>query len=159
AQPWFPFLERHHYIHHVDTEANVNFLLPLADWLFGTLRCSLTAEELARHGSLAEARAPPRGMSVPSRGGGRPRGFRTTAEKGGSRHENRAGRPQAGGQREAEGPAQESGARPPWPAHDVPAGAGGAVETRQVPRLDPVGPGPGRAAGGRDPDQGEGPRV
>jgi hypothetical protein len=47
AQPWFAFLERHHYIHHVDTEANENFLVPLADWLFGTLRLSLTEEEKA----------------------------------------------------------------------------------------------------------------
>jgi hypothetical protein len=73
AQPWFPFLERHHYIHHVDTEANVNFLLPLSDWLFGTLRRSLTAEELARHGSLAEARAHPRGMSELAKEVARPR--------------------------------------------------------------------------------------
>jgi hypothetical protein len=61
AQGWFRFLEEHHYIHHVDTEANVNFLLPLADFLFGTLRQQLTPEELARHGSLAEARARPVG--------------------------------------------------------------------------------------------------
>src|SRR5262245_33800268 len=42
AQPWFRFLENHHYIHHVDTKANANFLLPLADWLFGTMRRSQT---------------------------------------------------------------------------------------------------------------------
>jgi sterol desaturase/sphingolipid hydroxylase (fatty acid hydroxylase superfamily) len=47
AQPWFAFLERHHYIHHVDTEANENFLVPLADWLFGTLRRSITDQERA----------------------------------------------------------------------------------------------------------------
>lgn len=29
AQPWFAFLDRHHYIHHVDLGANLNFLLPL----------------------------------------------------------------------------------------------------------------------------------
>jgi hypothetical protein len=34
----FARLRRHHYIHHLDTEANVNFLVPLADWAFGTLR-------------------------------------------------------------------------------------------------------------------------
>jgi hypothetical protein len=67
AQPWFRFLEGHHYIHHVDTEANVNFLLPLADWLFGTLRRTLSPEELARHGSLEEAKAHPTGRSEPSR--------------------------------------------------------------------------------------------
>jgi len=38
AQPWFGFLARHHYIHHVDFEANMNFLIPIADWLCGTLR-------------------------------------------------------------------------------------------------------------------------
>jgi hypothetical protein len=73
AQPWFRFLEVHHYIHHVDTEANVNFLLPLADWLFGTLRRRLTDEELARHGPLEEARARPVGMSEPAHTVARPR--------------------------------------------------------------------------------------
>lgn len=66
-QAWVQFLDRHHYIHHVDTEANVNFLLPLADWLFGTLRRSLRPEELARHGSLEQARAHPLGRSEPAR--------------------------------------------------------------------------------------------
>lgn len=40
AQAWFGFLARHHYMHHVDVEANLNFLIPIADWLFGTLRLS-----------------------------------------------------------------------------------------------------------------------
>ena len=57
AQPWFAFLDRHHYIHHVALGANLNFLLPLADLLFGTLRTQLTAGELARHGSLHDAKA------------------------------------------------------------------------------------------------------
>lgn len=65
-QQWFRFLEVHHYIHHVDMEANVNFLLPLADWLFGTMRRTLTDEELVRHGSLEEAKANPVGMSEPA---------------------------------------------------------------------------------------------
>jgi hypothetical protein len=39
-------LRRHHYIHHVDTEANANFLVPLADWAMGTLRLSLTDGEM-----------------------------------------------------------------------------------------------------------------
>jgi hypothetical protein len=55
-QGWFLFLDRHHYIHHIDTEANVNFLLPLADLLFGTLRPSLTSAEEARHGTWEAAR-------------------------------------------------------------------------------------------------------
>jgi hypothetical protein len=54
---WFRFLDEHHYIHHVDTEANVNFLLPLADWLFGTLRRSLSEHELARHGTWQDAKS------------------------------------------------------------------------------------------------------
>jgi hypothetical protein len=73
AQPWFAFLERHHYLHHVDTEANVNFLLPLADWLFGTMRRTLTAEELRRHGSLDEAKARPLGRSEPANRVAKPR--------------------------------------------------------------------------------------
>jgi hypothetical protein len=73
AQPWFQFLDRHHYIHHVDTEANVNFLLPLTDWCFGTLRRTLTAEELAKHGSWEEAKAHPIGASEPARIVAKPR--------------------------------------------------------------------------------------
>lgn len=65
-QGWFRFLEVHHYIHHVDMEANVNFLLPLADWLFGTMRRSLTKDETARHGTLQEAKANPAGASEPA---------------------------------------------------------------------------------------------
>ena len=48
ADPWFRFLDRHHYIHHVALGANLNFLLPLADLLFGTLRRQMTPEELAQ---------------------------------------------------------------------------------------------------------------
>lgn len=65
---WFRFIDEHHYVHHVDTEANVNFLLPLADLLFGTLRRSLTAEELARHGTLGAAKSRPVGAGEPARG-------------------------------------------------------------------------------------------
>jgi len=72
-QPWFGFLERHHYIHHVDTEANVNFLLPLADWLFGTMRRTLTPEELRRHGTLEVAKAHPLGHSEPANQVAKPR--------------------------------------------------------------------------------------
>jgi sterol desaturase/sphingolipid hydroxylase (fatty acid hydroxylase superfamily) len=63
---WFRRLDRHHYIHHVDTEANVNFLLPLADGLFGTLRTTLTEKELARHGSWERARERPAGEGEPA---------------------------------------------------------------------------------------------
>jgi hypothetical protein len=65
-QGWFRFLDRHHYIHHVDTEANVNFLLPLADWLYGTLRTELTPQELQRHGTWERAKAHPIGCGEPA---------------------------------------------------------------------------------------------
>lgn len=67
AQPWFAFLDRHHYIHHVDLGANLNFLLPLADALYGTLRTELAAEEIARHGTLEQARAQPAGAGERAR--------------------------------------------------------------------------------------------
>lgn len=55
-QSWFAFLDEHHYIHHVDEECNVNFLLPLADLLFGTLRGTLSDAELAKHGPRTAAK-------------------------------------------------------------------------------------------------------
>ena len=54
---WFWFLDHHHYIHHIDNDANTNFLLPLGDLLMGTLRLELTAEEQAKWPSYAEARS------------------------------------------------------------------------------------------------------
>jgi hypothetical protein len=66
TQAWFCFLDKHHYIHHVDTEANVNFLLPLADWLFGTLRKHLTDEELAKHGTMEAAKSHVIGIGEPA---------------------------------------------------------------------------------------------
>jgi hypothetical protein len=56
---WFRFLNRHHYIHHIDNTANINFLLPLCDWLFGTLRLQLTEAEAHRWPSFEEARVLP----------------------------------------------------------------------------------------------------
>jgi hypothetical protein len=53
---WFWFLDRHHYIHHIDNRANTNFLLPLGDLLMGTLRLDLTAAELQRWSSYEAAR-------------------------------------------------------------------------------------------------------
>ena len=53
---WFWFLDKHHYIHHIDTRANTNFLLPLGDLLMGTLRRQLTPAELRRWPSYAAAR-------------------------------------------------------------------------------------------------------
>ncbi|MEY4174480.1 MAG: hypothetical protein RI900_1645, partial [Actinomycetota bacterium] len=66
-QPWFGFLDRHHYIHHVALGTNLNFLLPLGDLLFGTLRTQLTAEELAAHGSLSTAKLRPIGQGERAR--------------------------------------------------------------------------------------------
>jgi hypothetical protein len=66
-QPWFPFLDRHHFIHHVDTDANVNFLLPLSDLVAGTLRTALTAEEIRAHGTLAQAKGSAIGQGEPAR--------------------------------------------------------------------------------------------
>jgi hypothetical protein len=65
-QFWFKFLDEHHYIHHVDTEANVNFLLPLSDALFGTLRRELTSDEIVRHGTREQAKAHPVGAGEPA---------------------------------------------------------------------------------------------
>lgn len=53
---WFWFLDRHHYIHHVDTKANTNFLLPLGDLAMGTLRRALTEAELRRWPTYEQAR-------------------------------------------------------------------------------------------------------
>jgi len=77
-QRWFRFLDEHHYVHQVDTSVNVNFLLPLADLLFGTMRRALTEEELAVHGPLAEAKATPVGASEPARLVARPRPRKAT---------------------------------------------------------------------------------
>jgi len=54
--PGFRFLDSHHYLHHLDTGANTNFLLPWGDVLFGTFRCTSTAEERQRWPTFEEAR-------------------------------------------------------------------------------------------------------
>lgn len=62
AQRWFDFLDMHHYIHHVELGVNLNFLLPLADLLFGTLRRQLTPDEVRTYGTLDAAKAQPIGQ-------------------------------------------------------------------------------------------------
>lgn len=57
-QKWFRFLDEHHYIHHIDTQVNFNFLLPFADWLFGTLRKELKSEELIKYGARSASLVP-----------------------------------------------------------------------------------------------------
>jgi hypothetical protein len=54
---WFRFLDHHHYVHHIDTQANTNFLLPLGDVLLGTLRLELTEREAERWPSYEQALA------------------------------------------------------------------------------------------------------
>lgn len=55
SRAWF--LARHHYLHHLDTEANANFPLPLADWLFGTLRLPEPGADLLAAGRAMAPRA------------------------------------------------------------------------------------------------------
>lgn len=62
---WFWFLDRHHYVHHVDTQANTNFLLPLGDLLLGTLRREAAPR---RAEALADLRRGPRGRPRPGDG-------------------------------------------------------------------------------------------
>jgi len=88
-QGWFRFLDQHHYVHHVDTSVNLNFLLPLADLLFGTMRRHLTEAERAVHGPLSEAKATPVGASEPARLVARPRARVPAAQP-------QAGRPTGG---------------------------------------------------------------
>ncbi len=42
---WFKWLNRHHYIHHIDMTANMNFMLPLCDYVFGSRKAELTKAE------------------------------------------------------------------------------------------------------------------
>jgi hypothetical protein len=47
-QAWFKFLDRHHYVHHIDNAVNLNFFLPLCDLLLGTLKLQPTKQEAKR---------------------------------------------------------------------------------------------------------------
>jgi hypothetical protein len=53
---WFQWLDRHHYIHHIDLSANINFLLPICDVLFGTQKAALTPAEAQANPSFEEAK-------------------------------------------------------------------------------------------------------
>ena len=66
-QKWFKFLDNHHLIHHIDTEKNVNFLLPICDFLFDTIRLSLSAGEINTYGTLDLAKKNPLGYSEPAK--------------------------------------------------------------------------------------------
>lgn len=55
-QWWFCWLDRHHYIHHVDITANMNFMMPLCDLLFGTMKAELLPREVERYPSFEQAK-------------------------------------------------------------------------------------------------------
>jgi len=55
-QRWLRFLDRHHYIHHIDNSVNLNFLLPLGDLLLGTLCTRCSPPQAARWPSFEVAR-------------------------------------------------------------------------------------------------------
>ncbi|MBX9769004.1 MAG: hypothetical protein K2X47_17145 [Bdellovibrionales bacterium] len=57
-QFWFRWLDRHHYIHHMDVTVNINFLLPICDVLFGTIRTYITPQEMKKFPSFVEAKVP-----------------------------------------------------------------------------------------------------
>lgn len=63
-QRWFQWLDRHHYIHHVDLAANINFGLPICDFLFGTQKWEMTEKEAGRYPSFDQAK--PMAKDVPA---------------------------------------------------------------------------------------------
>jgi len=63
-QAWYCWLDRHHYIHHVDITANMNFMMPLCDVLFGTLKLSMTPREVERFPSFEQAK--PMAKDIPA---------------------------------------------------------------------------------------------
>lgn len=65
-QRWFQWLDRHHYIHHVDLSANINFGLPICDFLFGTQKWALTEREAARNPTFEQAKPMARDIAPPA---------------------------------------------------------------------------------------------
>lgn len=53
---WFRWLDCRHYLHHVDMKANLNFMLPLCDWLLGTNR-GVNDDRRAPRGERSETEA------------------------------------------------------------------------------------------------------
>jgi hypothetical protein len=51
----FQWLNHHHYIHHIDMTANINFMLPICDFLLGTQKDQLTADEKGAFPRFEEA--------------------------------------------------------------------------------------------------------
>ena len=66
-QKFFKFLDNHHFIHHIYTEKNVNFLLPICDLLFGTIKLNLSEDERKIYGTLELAKQNPIGYSEPAK--------------------------------------------------------------------------------------------
>lgn len=56
SQLWFDFIDTHHWLHHIDTSCNLNFLLPLFDFQVGTIRFKTTLIENKIHGTLRRAK-------------------------------------------------------------------------------------------------------
>jgi hypothetical protein len=63
-QRWFQWLDRHHYIHHIDLSANINFMLPLCDVLFGTEKACLSPREAAMFPSFEASK--PMAKDIPA---------------------------------------------------------------------------------------------
>jgi hypothetical protein len=65
-QPVFRFLNRHHYMHHVHPGRNFNVVLPLADYLLGTVAQPDAAERdaMAAYGLYGNLRGPETRTSV-----------------------------------------------------------------------------------------------
>jgi len=62
---WFQFLKRHHRIHHVRMNRNLNVLLPLADLLLGTLVTTMPAPQVTPESARALARRHSRTARTP----------------------------------------------------------------------------------------------
>ncbi|MCK6549470.1 hypothetical protein L6R52_26760 [Myxococcota bacterium] len=60
----FQWLDRHHYVHHIDLSANMNFMLPLCDVLFGTEK-GIVAPASAAKPTFEEAK--PMAKDIPPR--------------------------------------------------------------------------------------------
>jgi sterol desaturase/sphingolipid hydroxylase (fatty acid hydroxylase superfamily) len=59
--PAYKYLTRHHYLHHLHPDKNFNVVLPLGDFVFGTV-CKPTAAEIAemhRQGMYTNSQALP----------------------------------------------------------------------------------------------------
>jgi hypothetical protein len=67
--PIYKYLTRHHYLHHVHPDKNFNVVLPLGDFVFGTVWKATPAEiaEMHRQGMYTESQAQPQQPQVEAR--------------------------------------------------------------------------------------------